>query len=180
MRKHSLPLIWTTLLAAACISACSPKFDWRDYRSNDAPYAVLFPGKPASQTRTINLDGQEVKMTMTAAEIDGVTYAVGSAQVADAGKAQLAALAMKAALVRNIKGTITSDKVTGTSSGNGGGSGQTVIEVEAKGAQNGTPMLLIGRFIAKDTRVYQVIVMGREKHVISDTVETFLSSFKLN
>ena len=44
------------LLMAAALSACSPQYDWRDYRSNDAPYAVLFPGKPASQTRAIKLD----------------------------------------------------------------------------------------------------------------------------
>ena len=119
-------------------------------------------------------------MTMAAAEIDGVTFAVGSTQVADAAKAPLAAMAMKTALVRNINGTVTSDKVTATSSGTGSGSGQMVIEVEAKGTQNGTPMRLIGRFLTKDIRVYQVIVMGNDKHITDDTVETFISSFKLN
>jgi len=172
MRKLIYPIILASLLAA-----CSPKFDWRDYRSNDAPYAVLFPGKPATQTRGINLDGQDVKMTMTAAEVDGVTFAVGSTQVSDPTKAPLAALAMKTALVRNISGTVSVDKATGTSSG---GKAQTVIEVDAKGAQNGTPMRLIGRFIARDTRVYQVIVMGNDKHITDDAVETFISSFKLN
>lgn len=181
MRKFSLPLLLATLLAASVLAACSPKFDWRDYRSTDAPYAVLFPAKPATHTRTINLDGQQVKMTMAAAEIDGVTFAVGSAQVDDPAKAQLAAVAMKAALVRNIAGTVTSDQVTGTSSGNGGMQGQqTVLAVEANGSQKGEPMRLVGRFIAKDTRIYQVIVIGQGKHMENDAVETFMSSFKLN
>jgi hypothetical protein len=181
MRKFSLPLLLAPLLAAATLAGCSPKFDWRDYRSTDAPYAVLFPGKPATQTRSINLDGQEVKMAMAAAEVDGVMYAVGSAQVADATKAQLALTAMKSALVRNISGTVTSDKVTATSSGNGGLQGQqTVLEVEASGSQKGEPMRLVGRFIARDTRIYQVIVIGRDKHLAAETVETFLGSFKLN
>lgn len=172
MRKLTLPLVLAALLVA-----CSPKYDWRDYRSSDAPYAVLFPGKPATQTRNINLDGLEVKLTMAAAEVDGVTFAVGSAQLDDASKGPQAALAMKTALVRNINGTVTSDKVTATSSG---GKAQTVIEVDAKGAQNGTPMRLIGRFIAKDTRIYQVIIMGHAKNVVDDQVDTFISSFKLN
>lgn len=181
MRKNSLSLILATVLASVVLSACSPKFDWRDYRSGDAPYAVLFPAKPATHTRTINLDGEQVKMTMAAAEIDGVMFAVGSAQLPDPAKAQLAAVAMKSALVRNISGTVTSDKVTATSSGNGSLKGQqTILEVEATGAQKGESMRLIGRFIAKDTRIYQVIVVGREKHMETEAVDTFLSSFKLN
>lgn len=181
MRKLSLPLLLTTVLTTAILAACSPKYDWRDYRSNDAPYAVLFPGKPASQTRAINLDGQEVNMTMTAAEVDGITFAVGSAQMVDASKAQSALQAMKQALVANIGAAVLSDKVTTTSSGSGTPNGQqTMLEVEAKGVQNGETMVLIGHFIAKDKRIYQVIVMGREKRVVRDMVDTFMSSFKLN
>lgn len=180
MRKITLPLILTTLLSAGVLSACSPKFDWRDYRSSDAPYAVLFPGKPGTQARTIDLDGMEVNMSMAAAEVDGVTFAVGSAVLADASAAPKALAAMKTAMVNNIGGAITSDQVNavaGTLAANGQ---QLVLAVEAKGSQRGEPMRLIGRFIAKDKRIYQIIVVGREKHVTQESVETFMSSFKLN
>jgi hypothetical protein len=168
MKKISL-----SLMLAAALCACSPQYDWRDYRSNDAPYAVLFPGKPASQTRAIQLDGMDVSMTMTAAEVNGVVFAVGSAQLADAAKGPAAIEAMKTALVNNIGATVTSNK----SSVDGK---QSTLEVEAKGSQNGEAMRLIGRFIAKDKRIYQVIVMGRDKNIVQDEVETYLSSFKLN
>jgi hypothetical protein len=158
------------LLLAAALSACSPHYDWRDYRSNDAPYAVLFPGKPASQTRTIKLDQLDVSMTMTAAEVDGVIFAVGSAQVPDAAQAPAALEAMQTALVKNIGATVTASKTPAAGT----------LEVEASGSQNGEPMRLIGRFIAKDKRIYQVVVMGRSKNMVQDTVETYLSSFKLN
>src|SRR5471030_2526539 len=104
MRKISLPLVATTLLATMLVSACSPKFNWRDYRSNDAPYTVQFPGKPAQQTRTVDLDGQQVSLTMAATEIDGTTFAVASGELPDAAHAQLAMLAMKTAMVKNIAG----------------------------------------------------------------------------
>ena len=163
------------------MTACSPKFDWRDYRSKDAPYAVLFPGKPASQTRTIDLDGQQVSMTMTAAEVDGVAFAVGSAELTDAAHAQAALLAMKSAMINNIDGKIVSDTVAAASSGQGTVSGQqTSIDVEAKGVQHGEPMLLIGHFVAKDKRIYQAVVVGREKKVLREEVDTFISSFKLD
>jgi hypothetical protein len=169
------------VLAVAMVSACSPKFDWRDYRSNEAPYAVLFPAKPATQTRSISLGGEQVKMQMAAAEVDGVTFAVGSAEMADAAKAQAAILAMKTAMVSNIAATITSEKQASAAAASGGTSTQqTSMAVEAKGSRNGEAMLLSGRFMAKDKRVYQVVAIGREKQMDKDAVDTFLSSFKLN
>ncbi|MYN15130.1 hypothetical protein GTP81_00025 [Rugamonas sp. FT107W] len=168
MKKISLALV-----LAAALSACSPQYDWRDYRSSDAPYAVLFPGKPASQSRSIQLDTLTVNMTMTAAEVNGVIFAVGSAQLPDAAQGPAAIEAMKTALVNNIGATVTSNK----SSADGK---QATLDVEAKGSQNGEAMRLIGHFIARDKRIYQVIVMGRDKNIVQDTVETYLSSFKLN
>ncbi|NVE00817.1 hypothetical protein [Massilia sp. BJB1822] len=165
MKKLSL----LAVLLAAAISACSPKFDWRDFRSNHAPYAVLFPGKPATHTRSVNLDGLEVKMTMAAAEIDGTLFAIGSAEVPDASQAPQAAAAMKTAMVRNIGATITKESANGNAK-----------DVEARGMNKGMPTLLIGRFLFKDKRVYQVVVIGAEKHIEKEAVETFMSSFKLN
>jgi hypothetical protein len=80
---------------------------------------------------------------------------------------------MKTALVKNIGATITSSKAASAGP-------QTMLDVEASGSQNGEAMRLIGRFIAKDKRIYQVIVMGRSKNIEQETVETYLSSFKLN
>jgi len=174
MKQHAIAL---TLAAAVLLSACSPQYDWRDYRSNDAPYAVLFPGKPATQTRKVQLDGIEVEMTMTAAEVNEVVFAVGSAQVADPAQAPAAIEAMRSALVKNIGGTVINSKSSPPASGS---TRQTMLEVEAAGSQNGQPMLLMGRFIAKDKRIYQVIVMGRQKNIVQETVETYFSSFKLN
>jgi len=165
---------WTlALLAAVALSACSPKYDWRDYHSKDAPYSVLFPGKPASATRPVQLGALKVDMTMTATEIDGVVFAVGSARLADAAQAPAAIEAMKTALVNNIGATVTSSKA-------GASGAQTTLDVDAKGAQNGESMRLVGRFISKGQRVYQVVVMGQAQHIVPDTVDTYLSSFKLD
>jgi hypothetical protein len=181
MLKKSLPTILGTLLAASVFSACSPKFDWRDYRNADAPYTALFPGKPASFTREVDLDGVKTSMTMTAAEVDGTTFAIGTAEMADAAKAQAALIAMKTAMLRNIGGTVKSEQsAAAASSGAAGASQQSSIELEAVGVQNGTPMLLVGRFVARDKRIYQIIVLGKEKQVVRDSVDTFMSAVKLN
>jgi hypothetical protein len=149
------------LLAAALLAACNPTYNWRDYRSEGERYAVLFPAKPANQTRAVDLNGIKVAMAMTAAEVEGVTFAVGSAALPDASQARHAMDAMKTALVRNIGGTVVSDH-------------EDTIEARGK------TMLLIGHFAARDGRVYQAIVVGKAGDVQREAADTFLASFKLN
>lgn len=157
------------MLSALVLTGCSPAYNWRDYNSPDAPYQAMFPDKPVTHKRSINLDGLTVDMTMTAAEIDGTVFAIGSAEAPDAAQAQAAVAAMKTAMVKNIGATVTREEKK-----------DAAINIDAKGAQNGTPTRLVGHFESRGTRFYQVIVMGRENKVPPDEVDMFMSSFKLN
>lgn len=158
-----------TLLTCGALAACNPTFNWRDYASPDAPYHALFPDKPATYTRSINLDGLTVNMTMTAAEVEGTVFAVGSAEAPDAARAQAALDAMKTALVRNIGATVTSEKRAAG----------RAVDIEATGMRNGQPVRLNGHFEAKDKRIYQVIVLGPPGAAGPEQVEQFLGGFKL-
>lgn len=169
MKTSLLKSACVALCTAGALAACSPKFDWRDFRSTEAPYAVMFPAKPATQTRPVKLGEQEVKLSMAAAEVDGAMFAVGTAELPDAGQAALAVQALKTAMVQNIHGQVTKE---GTQNG--------AFVVEARGSlPNGKQMLMHGRFLSKDKRVYEVIIVGPEKQFNQDTVDTFMSSFKL-
>lgn len=164
----------------AMLAACSPKYNWRDYSPPDAAYRVTFPAKPASYTRTINLDGKNLQMSMTAAEVDGAVFAVGAAQAADAATAQEALAAMKTALVRNIDGTVTSEKDAAAATSADGKASQSVSsDVEADGSHQGVRMRLVGHFVARDKRFFQVIVIGPAKAIAPEQTEQFISSFKL-
>ena len=149
------------------LAGCSPKYNWRDYSSPDGHYQALFPGKPASFTREVDLDGMKVSMTMTAAEVDGTTFAVGSAVAPDPAHAQAALAAMKTALARNIGASITDAKpAAGTA------------DIDATGSRNGVPTRLVGHFAANGNRFYQVIVLGKASAIEQEQVEQFISSFK--
>lgn len=162
------------------LTACSPKFDWREIRSNDAPYAVAMPSKPTTLTRQIDLNGTPVAMTMTASSVDGITFAVGSAELPDATQAQVSLSAMKTALVNNISGTIKQEKTLTMAQGSAGGQ-LAVMEMQALGASNNEQTrVLFARFVAQDKRVYQLVVTGAEKAVKRELVDTFFASFKLN
>ncbi|RZI45001.1 hypothetical protein EGT07_00490 [Herbaspirillum sp. HC18] len=157
--------------AAFLLTACSPKYDWREVHGAGAPYVVLLPAKPASHTRTVDLDGLQVSMTMTAAEVDGVMFAVGTAELPNAAQAPKAMDAMKTALVRNIGGTIRQEKSSAA------GSVPATIDVEVAGTQS---RLLLARFLAEDKHIYQVVMIGKEKDMSRDAADTFFSSFKSN
>jgi hypothetical protein len=164
MKLRLLPPALSLLLSCALLGACSPKYNWRDYASPDAAYRVTFPAKPASATRTIDLDGMQLSMTMTAAEVDGATFAVGSAETPDEASARKALPAMKLAMLRNIGAD---------------GDGKAAGNVDATGQARGVPVRLVGHFEARGKRVYQVIVLGKAGAVPAEQIEQFMTSFTL-
>jgi hypothetical protein len=173
--KPALTLVATVVLA---LSACSPTYDWRNVRGADAPYVVLFPAKPTTYSRPVTIEGTQFEMTMTATEVDRVIFAVGTVLISDPAKVQATLHAMKTALVKNIDGTIKKEKSVVMPA-----SPIPSVEIEAVGAPgtgNGRPRLLFARFAAKDQRVYQAVIIGRENAVPDEAIDTFFTSFKLD
>ena len=160
--------------AALALLGCTAKHDWREVHDAESRFTVLMPIKPATLARPINLDGTNVTMTMTAAEVDGVTFAVASAQLPGGAAARAALDNMKISLVKNINGSIKHEKRSAPAEP------VSTIDIEAGGTRSGQPYLLVAHFAAKDTRAYQVIVVGREQAVTREAADTFLTSFKLN
>lgn len=161
------------MLGALLTSSCTPTYDWRSVSGTDAPYSVLLPSKPASHSREVNLGGIRASMTMRAAEVENVTFAVGTAELPDAAQAQAALKVMRDTMVNNIGGTVRLEKTSHDTS-------RTTIDLIA-GPASGTNQeanALHARFVAQGRRVYQAIVVGREKAIRMDAVETFLGSFK--
>jgi len=180
VKSASHPAVRVLLLCAGAsvlLAACSPKFNWREVRSKDAHYSVLLPTKPSTFARSINLDGSVLTMSMTASKVDDTVFAVGSASVADAAKAQAALIAMKTALVKNISGTVRSEKSSAAASSTQGLSSSIDIEAVGK-TPGGKEEILFGHFVSKDKEIYQVIVIGPEKQVSRENVDTFITSFK--
>jgi len=156
-------LLVPIILAGALLAGCNPPYNWRDYTSEDGRFKTLFPAKPAALTRTVDVAGLQVEMTMTAAKVDGTTFAVGTALAPDPVRAQAALPAMRLALLRNIGATDAA--ATGD------------LRVDATGAGQGAPMHLSGRFEAKGSRFYQIIVLGPAGKTPPEQIEQFLASF---
>lgn len=168
-------------LSALCVlmlflNGCDPTLNWREVRSDDAGYTALFPAKPTSFERAVSLDGLQVMMNMTAAEADGVSFAVATAIIEDEGQRAKALIAMQTAMLRNIRGEITEKKTVNVKGG------ATAIQIHATGqaGQAGTPLVLFARFVMHESRVFQVIALGPKEKLSAEAADTFLSSFAFN
>ena len=161
-----------SLAAALFLSGCNPTYNWRDYSSTDAPYRIMFPAKPVTHTRSVDLNGMQVEMTMTAAEVEGAMFAVGTGVAPDAAQAQAAVAAMKTALVRNIGAKVERESTAAAGA-------NAAVDIDAIGSANGQPMKLRGHFEARGKRFYQVIVMGKASAMSAERTDQFISSFTL-
>lgn len=162
-------------LLAFMLAGCDPALNWREVRNSDLGYTVLLPAKPASFDRSVDLDGLQVAMSMTAAEVDGTSFAVATAVVADAAQRTSALMAMQTAMTRNIQGEITEQKTITMKNG------ATAVQIYATGkaARDGQPLALFARFMVHGTRVFQVVALGPKEKLDAETADTFLSSFAL-
>ncbi len=125
----------------------------------------------------MTLNGVVLKMQMTAADVDGVSFAVGSAKVTDASKIPGVLDAMQQGMLNNIHGvpekqnSPASDATTNLSA----------KDIVAYGKlANGQPVKLVGRFFARGAWVYQLVIIGKDKALTPEVVDTFMTSFKTN
>jgi hypothetical protein len=174
LRRYSrLFALFTLYALATVLTGCDPALNWREVRSNDAGYIALFPAKPTSFERAVELDGLQVMMNMTAAEADGISFAVASAVIEGEAQRAKALTAMQTAMMRNIQGEVIDQKTANVKGG------ATAIEIHATGkaGRTGTPVALFARFLMHESRVYQVIALGPKEKLSAETADTFLSSF---
>lgn len=169
------PLAALLIAAMLLVSACSPALNWREVRGSDAPFSVLLPAKPATHARPIDLNGLKVTMNMTAAEANGVSFAVGSVMLADPAQHAKALAAMQTAMVRNIRGEIKREQTVRLADG----SAATEIEAVGRVGKQGQAVLLAGRFAGKGAWVVQAVVIGEPDKLSREALETFLGSLRL-
>ena len=169
-----LPVRLCSALLVLALVACSPSLNWREVRGSDAPYVVLLPAKPTSFARPVDLGGIKVEMSMTAAEVDDVNFAVASAKISDPAQRQAALAAMQAAMLRNIGSGQHSEKAVMLKGG------VPATEVVASGKAGATSLVLHARFAVHGERVYQAIALGPAAKLSDEAADTFLSSFVLH
>lgn len=179
---HFAASLW---LALALLSACSPKFDWREVRSADGGFAVLLPDRPQTVEREIAFDRGPIAMTMTSTGVGPTMFAVGVARLPaqatrDAPAVERTVALFRDALVRNIGAAATATRPAPLSAAASAGRQIKAAEaVTARGTAGGRAAQLAARFFVVEDRLYQVVAIGAEGELSDDVLETFFSSFRL-
>lgn len=178
-RRRAAAGLAALALAAA---ACTPTWNWREVRPSGGGYAVLLPGKPASASRPIDLDGLPVTMTMTGARVGETMFTVGAVQLPDGAPAtrEKATAAMRTAMVRNIGGRESAHAGLALAVLDAGGrevARQPGVRIDAEGRVGDRPMHLAAQFVARGDRAWQAVVMGREAD--PEHARQFLDSFRI-
>lgn len=172
-------VLWPLLLGLCLLCmACTPSHDWREVQGEDGSYLAWMPAKSMTQSRPVTLADKEVAMTMTAARVDHVTYAISSARLPDPTQASAVLQQLKTALVSNINGHIVQE--TALQPGPNG----SRMTLEATGAMPGVkkgkvPLVLVAHLIAHQKHIYQLVVVGPETEIEREQIATFLTGFRL-
>jgi len=97
---------WTVLLVLpiwAWLAGCSPAWDWREVRLDDAPLAALLPCKPDRGSRAVVLAGESVELRMIGCDMGGATFAVSQVRLGPGAPAAAALLQWRAAVLANMQ-----------------------------------------------------------------------------
>ena len=172
------------LSIVAASTACSPTFNWREFRSPDG-FAVMLPGRPQTVTREVKLPDTTVQMSMTSTGIGATLFAVGAAQLPAALNAEPEARQrtiahMRDALVRNVGGSTT--KTSAAALPVPAGDSRKVLAaeaVEASGRESGRAVQLTARLFIVDDRLFQVVALGAKGEMSPEALDTFFTSFRL-
>jgi len=163
------------LLMILLAAACSPALDWREVRPAGSGLTLLFPCKPASLTRSVDLAGLSVDMTMHACRADGLTFALGQTDMGDPTRVEAALEGLQEAAARNIQGTA---RIMGPAPAQGATPNRQALRIEIFGRLgDGSPVYEQVAVFSKGTRVYQATMLGTS--LPSDATDMFFGHLRL-
>lgn len=179
---------WLISIVGFIMLACSPKYDWREVRHEEAKWKAIFPGKPVEVSRALSLPDSKAVVTLTlrSAKIDENLFAVGwisNTTPSTAAHLEAAMLANIGAQPESIqRKTIDID-------------GQQIQELRAKGMMRASPtdpakeatlwMRTVTRSTppgdgrASGTQVIEVIALGPSDRLLQADAELFVKSLAL-
>ena len=179
------------LAAAICLllaAACSPRFDWREFRQPTDGYVVALPDKPQTVVREISFDHPaglvRGEMTMLSTGVGASLFAVGSVRLplsALEPQALAATLAwFSDGLLRNVQAASATLAEAAPPAGLGARTLRAARGFSVAGkAGNGRPARLAVRLYVVDDRLFQLVALGAEGEIPPQALETFFDSFRL-
>lgn len=177
------------LALLALLAACSPRFNWREFRPPQADCVIALPDKPQTVAREIafSLPSGPVRaeMTMLSTGVGASLFALGSVRLPASALQERAALEATLAwfrdgLLRNVEAAASAPQPIGPPAGLGQRRLRAAQAFAADGrVGGGRPARLAVRLYVVDDRLYQLVALGAEGEIPPQALETFFDSFRL-
>lgn len=161
------------LALSLALAGCAPELNWREIRPS-AHLTLLFPCKPSIESRAVPLAGVKVQMKMHVCEVQGVTYAVAQAELADPSRSQMALEELRSSLTRRVKGAPAVSPWAPAGATPHAAAGRWRVTGPR---QDGQRVKQDAAVFVYGTRVFQIVVMGPQRSV--DSTDTFFDSIRL-
>jgi len=154
----------SALLAAACLAACSPEYNWRELDVADGRARAAFPARVQTEQRPIVLDGKELPFSLTAARVGQAVFAVGHAPLpTDPLQRERMRQALVASLYANM-GARPPEPA------------KPDDDIEIRADVNGQPTLLMARVRIYGDRLVEAVAAGPAQDLPPERASEFVRS----
>lgn len=163
------------LATVALLLGCAPALDWRESRPAGSGLSVLFPCKPTSHTRRVNLGPDAVQLELHACTAGGITWAIAFADVQDPARVGPALTELRTAAANNLSAAPAQTlalKVEGATPN------PASQRVQFQGRMpDGRVVTEQVAVFAKGTRVFQAVTLGEK--LDAEAADSFFASLRL-
>lgn len=167
--------IFIGLLTLWTLAGCSPQYNWRTVPNPDLGYMATFPDKPAQVTRTMDLIGLQVPLTMHAAQVEGQYFAVGTVPLK--GELQIQSIGLRDALAQSVANNIAAGKPELKQIQ---WLGLAAYEMSVTGTlPDGKAAFAQARFFEHRGTLYEVLIMGGSQQLDPNSPTTWFGGFSL-
>jgi hypothetical protein len=169
-----LSLVALMLLALA-LGACSPKFNWREVRLEQSGVALLFPCKPDTHVRQVELDGQVLNMTLSGCSAGDASFALAYARLEEGSPPGPLLQRWRELTLSNLGAQGVKEMAYPLPSAR---SDAQSVRLGATGRRpDGSSLVAQTFWFTQDRWVYQASVLAERPR--EDEVDTFLTSIRL-
>lgn len=170
---RSVAAAWA--LAGSLLAGCSPALDWREVRPAGTAVVATLPCKPNVSSRTVQLAGQPVRLSMLACKAGDATWALAAADVAEPARVGPALMALRESTRANLQGQVM-EAATVSVRGATPNEAQGRVRVDGR-KQDGSAASAQFVVFSHGTQVFQAIVMGARRS--EPAAETFFESLRV-
>ena len=164
------PSLAALMLMALALAGCSPKFNWREVRLEQSGVALLFPCKPDTQVRQVDMDGQALSMTLSGCSAGDASFALAYARLGEGSPPGPVLRRWRASIAQGINEMayplpgVRSDE-------------QSVRLGAAGRRPDGSSLVAQAFWFTQDRWIYQASVLAERPREAE--VDTFLTSIRL-